>query len=68
LKRNKQLESDLYYQTEQTFDIVNGNHQNLQNQDSNSSVPAIIDLDFLTAIHKAMGGVIELRTASTFKH
>jgi hypothetical protein len=25
----KQLESDLYYQTEQTFDIVNGNHQGI---------------------------------------
>jgi hypothetical protein len=28
----------------------------LQNQDSNISVPAIIDLDFFAAIHKAMGG------------
>jgi len=42
----KQADSEIYFETEQTFDIVNGNHQgNIQNQDNSSFTPAIIELD-----------------------
>ncbi|WGK93789.1 MULTISPECIES: thrombospondin type-1 domain-containing protein [Flavobacterium] len=44
-EEKKSDEQDIYFETEQTFDIINGLHQgNLQNQ--TSLLPAEIDLDF----------------------
>jgi hypothetical protein len=44
-EEKKSVDDEIYYETEQTFEIINGMHQgNLQNQ--NSVLPAIIDLDF----------------------
>lgn len=41
-----QAENEIFYETQQAFTIVDGNHQaNLQNQDG-TAAPAIIELDF----------------------
>lgn len=43
----KQAETGIFYETGQCFDIVNRNHQsNYQNQDADSLIPAIVDLNF----------------------
>lgn len=43
----KNLDDNLFYETEQTFEIINGQHQgNVQNQDLVNNLPVIIDLDF----------------------
>lgn len=52
----KQAENDIYYETEQCFDVVANNHQgNLQNQDTASFTPAIIDLDFFNCFTQGNG-------------
>ncbi len=52
----KQADSEIFYETEQTFDIVNGEHQaNVQNQDIETFVPAIIDLDFFNCYAQGNG-------------
>jgi len=52
----KQAEAEIYYQTEQCFDIINGNHlANNQNQDSDTFTPAIIDLDFFNCYTQGNG-------------
>lgn len=44
-EEKKSVDEEIYLETEQTFEIINGRHQgNLQNQ--NNVLPAIIDLDF----------------------
>ena len=51
-----QVESEIYYQTEQCFDIEDGNHlANIQNQESDSFTPAIIDLDFFNCYAQGNG-------------
>lgn len=53
-EEKKSIEEDIYYETAQTFDIVNGLHQgNLQNQ--NSVLPAVIDLDFFNCFTQSNG-------------
>lgn len=44
-EEKKSIDDEIYYETEQTFDVINGYHQgNLPNQTNIN--PAIIDLDF----------------------
>lgn len=44
-EEKKSVDDEVYFETEQTFEIINGRHQgNLQNQ--NAVLPAVIDLDF----------------------
>lgn len=52
----KQTDTEIFYETEQTFDIVNGEHQgNVQNQDNTTLEPAIIDLDFFNCFAQGNG-------------
>lgn len=52
----KQAESEIFYQTEQCFDIVDGNHLgNTQDQELGSFTPAIIDLDFFNCYSQGNG-------------
>ena len=52
----KQAENEIFYQTEQTFDIINGEHQgNVQNQNNATLEPAIIDLDFFNCYSQGNG-------------
>ncbi len=54
--KEKQAENNVYYETEQCFDIVNGNHiGNVQDQDANTFIPAIIDLDFFNCYTQGNG-------------
>lgn len=53
---NKQSESEIFYETEQVFDIIDGNHTaNNQNQDFDASTPAIVDLDFFNCYTQGNG-------------
>lgn len=53
-EESKEVNEEIYYETEQTFEIVNGFHQgNLQNQ-SNLN-PAIIDLNFFNCFSQGNG-------------
>lgn len=53
-EEKKAIEEEIYYETAQTFDIINGLHQgNLQNQ--NSVLPAEIDLDFFNCFAQGNG-------------
>lgn len=52
----RQVDSEIFYETEQTFDIVNGEHQgNVQNQNNTTLEPAIIDLDFFNCYAQGNG-------------
>ena len=57
----KQTDSEIFYETEQTFDIVNGQHYGsnqypiIQNQDNETLSPAIIDLDFFNCFTQGNG-------------
>lgn len=52
----KQAETQIYYETEQAFEIVDGNHtSNNQDQDIDAMVPAIIDLDFFNCYTQGNG-------------
>ena len=52
----KQVDSDIFYETEQTLDIINGQHQgNVQNQNNLTLEPAIIDLDFFNCFAQGNG-------------
>lgn len=52
----KQSENDIFYETEQTFDIINGEHQaNVQNQNNLLFQPAVIDLDFFNCFAQGNG-------------
>lgn len=52
----KQAENVKFYETEQTFEIVNGEHQgNIQNQNNNTNSPAIINLDFFNCYVQGNG-------------
>jgi hypothetical protein len=54
----KQAENKIFYETSQTFDIINGNHEgNLQDQDVSVFTPAILDLDFFNCY--TMGNGVE---------
>src|SRR5690606_14366503 len=53
-EEKKSIEEEIYYETAQTFDIVNGFHEgNLQNQ--TSVLPAEIDLDFFNCFVQGNG-------------
>lgn len=50
----KDLEQNLFFKTEQTFEVLNGNHQgNIQNQ--NGTAPCIIDLDYFNCFAQGNG-------------
>lgn len=52
----RQVDSDIFYETEQTFDIIDGEHQgNVQNQNNLTLEPAIIDLDFFNCFAQGNG-------------
>lgn len=52
----KQVDSEIFYETEQTFDIIDGKHQgNVQNQNNTILKPAIIDLDFFNCFAQGNG-------------
>ena len=52
----KQAESEIFYETEQVFDIIDGNHMaNNQNQDLDASIPAVVDLDFFNCYTQGNG-------------
>lgn len=52
----KQIDNEIFYETEQTFEIINGEHQgNVQNQDNTTLEPAIIDLDFFNCFAQGNG-------------
>jgi len=51
-----QADSEIFFETEQTFDIVNGNHQgNVQDQDIATFAPAVVDLDFFNCYAQGNG-------------
>lgn len=56
-----QADSEIFYETEETFDIVNGEHHGsaqypiIQNQDNPSFRPAIIDLNFFNCFAQGNG-------------
>ena len=51
----KDLEQNLFYKTEQTFEVIGGNHQgNVQNQ-SGTTTPCIIDLDYFNCFAQGNG-------------
>lgn len=53
-EEKKSIDTEIYYQTAQTFEIINGLHQgNLQNQ--TSLLPAEIDLDFFNCFCQGNG-------------
>lgn len=53
-EEKKGIDSEIYYETEQTFEIINGLHQgNLQNQ--TNSLAAEIDLDFFNCFSMGNG-------------
>lgn len=52
----RQVDSEIFYETEQTFDIIDGEHQgNIQNQNNTTLEPAIIDLDFFNCFAQGNG-------------
>lgn len=52
----KNLEDNLYFETTETFDIIDGNHQgNIQNQDLAIGKNAIIDLSYFNCFSQANG-------------
>ena len=52
----KSIEQDLFYETEQTFEIINNKHKgNVQDQDYSLNNPAIIDLDFFNCYSQGNG-------------
>lgn len=58
---NKQADDNIFYETEETFDIVNGEHHGseqhpiIQEQDNNNLLPAIIELDFFNCYTQGNG-------------
>ena len=52
----KQIENNIFYENEQTFDIIDGEHQgNNQNQDTTNFTPAIVDLNFFNCYTQGNG-------------
>jgi hypothetical protein len=52
----KQAETEIYYETEQTFDIVNNNHQgNIQNQQISNRTAAVVELDAFNCFAQGNG-------------
>lgn len=52
----KQAETEIYYETEQTFDIIANNHQgNIQNQQIASRTAAVIELDAFNCFAQGNG-------------
>ncbi|MBC7845574.1 MAG: Ig-like domain-containing protein [Flavobacterium sp.] len=51
----KDITQNLFYKTEQTFEVIGGNHQgNVQNQNG-AAVPCIIDLDYFNCFAQGNG-------------
>lgn len=51
----RSVDQDLFFQTEQTFEVLNGNHQgNVQNQNG-AATPCIIDLDYFNCFAQGNG-------------
>lgn len=51
----KDIEQNVFFKTEQTFEVINGNHQgNVQNQNG-IAVPCIIDLDYFNCFAQGNG-------------
>lgn len=51
-----QSESEIYYETDQVFDIVNGNHLgNVSSQDNDAFTPAVVDLNFFNCYTQGNG-------------
>lgn len=67
---SQDIDTNIFYESEEVFDIVDGNHSgNVQNQDFDSNVPAIIDLNFFNCY--AQGNGVEsyrVRDAFNTKH
>jgi hypothetical protein len=59
--QQKDVENNVYYETEETFDIVNGEHHGsalypiIQNQNNTTFQPAIIELDFFNCFVQGLG-------------
>ncbi|QRE03515.1 fibronectin type III domain-containing protein [Flavobacterium psychrophilum] len=52
----KSIDQDLFYETEQTFEIINNQHKgNVQDQDLSLNNPAIISLDFFNCYAQGNG-------------
>jgi hypothetical protein len=51
----KQADAEIYYETEQTFDIVDGNHKGTTDQDVANLIPAIVELDFFNCYTQGDG-------------
>lgn len=52
----KQADSDIFYETEQSFDIVDGNHKaNMQDQNTTDRTPAIVEMDFFNCYTQGNG-------------
>ena len=62
----KQVDSEIFYETEKTFDIIDGEHQGtVQNQNNLTFEPAIIDLDFFNCFAQG-NGVESFRVSDEF--
>lgn len=59
--QQKNVENNIFYETEETFDIVNGEHHGsalypiIQNQNNTTLQPAIIELDFFNCFVQGQG-------------
>lgn len=53
---SQDIDTNIFYESEQVFDIVEGNHQgNNQNQDFSTNLPAIVDLNFFNCYAQGNG-------------
>ena len=57
--QQKEVDNNIFYETEETFDVVNGQHQGSVLypilQDQNNATPAIIELDFFNCFVQGQG-------------
>lgn len=52
----KQADTDIFYETEQCFDVVDGQHKgNVQDQDFSTDSPAIVEMDFFNCYTQGNG-------------
>lgn len=53
---NQDIDTNVFYESEEVFDIVDGNHQgNNQDQDFGANLPAVIDLNFFNCYTQGNG-------------
>jgi len=51
----KQADTDIFYEIEQSFEIVNGNHKGTVDQDNANGTPATVEMDFFNCYTQGNG-------------